>query len=100
MQGMIEAIKTACPTENSDTASHSQCAEAGRVIAQKLGNQFQKSCTFNSVPKKAPKFAVPLIIGGDVDKCLKTVEEVAGDAGAQQVGEIRHAMAAGLTYFK
>lgn len=103
LAGMKDSIAAACPTENKDTDTRAQCATVGQAHAQKLfaysgiGDQFQKSCTFNALPAGVPSFAAPLIVGAQAGKCLKAVESNAADDVVKQTArEVRKTMALGL----
>lgn len=102
LEGMVHATETACPSVNKDDASRLQCATVGQRQAKKLweyaaiGDQFEKACTFNA-PQGVPEFAKALVIGSDASKCLKTIENNAGDDVTRTVArDVRRAMAQGL----
>lgn len=94
MQGMIEAIKTACPTENKD---YGQCATVGTIHAQTLAEDSGITCEFEDVSGKVPDFAVPMIAGSQASECLEEVEHKAGDPVVKEAAhKVRTAMTLGL----
>lgn len=103
LEGMVHATEAACPTVNKDDASRLQCATVGQIQAKKLweysaiGDQFKKACTFTP-PQGVPEFAKGLVMGSDASKCLKAVENNAGDEVTRGVArDVRKAMSLGLS---
>ncbi|HEY0900519.1 MAG TPA: hypothetical protein VGD95_00215 [Micavibrio sp.] len=102
LEGMVNATQTACPVYDKDDSTRLTCATVGQKQAKKLfdysgiGPQFSKVCSFTA-PTGVPDFAKPRIMGSDASKCLKAVEDNAGDAVTKKVArDVRIALAQGL----